>query len=108
MPLVPCIWKRACHDRTISPADSSFKGPKSKSVYPFYDHSSGVHIAGGNFRVIRRLLMQVKRNLEINQMQTITKNVVEAARGESGVWTSIKRCAEASHKPCSLLKNSND
>jgi DNA transposition AAA+ family ATPase len=39
-----------------------------------------VRITGGNFRVIHRLLMQVERILEINQMQTVTKEVVEAAR----------------------------
>lgn len=39
-----------------------------------------VRITGGNFRVIHRLLMQVERILEINQMHTVTKEVVEAAR----------------------------
>ncbi len=37
-------------------------------------------LAGGNFRVIHRLLMQVERILEINQLQTVTKEVVEAAQ----------------------------
>jgi len=42
--------------------------------------STILRITGGNFRVIHRLLMQVERILEINQMQTVTKEVVEAAR----------------------------
>ena len=33
-----------------------------------------VRITGGNFRVILRLLMQVERILEINQVQTVTKD----------------------------------
>ena len=39
-----------------------------------------LRITGSNFCVIHRLLMQVERILEINQMQTVTKEVVEAAR----------------------------
>ena len=37
-------------------------------------------ITGGNFRLIERLMSQVGRVLEINQLDTITREVVEAAR----------------------------
>ena len=39
-----------------------------------------VRITAGNFRVIHRLLMQIQRILEINHLQTVTKEVVEKAR----------------------------
>ena len=39
-----------------------------------------VRITGGNFRVIHRRLLQVERILEINHLQTVTKEVVEKAR----------------------------
>jgi hypothetical protein len=44
------------------------------------DLAAIVRITGGNFRVIHQLLMQVERILEINQMHTVTKEEVEAAR----------------------------
>ena len=37
-------------------------------------------ITGGNFRLLDRLLAQIDRILRINEMQVITKEVVEAAR----------------------------
>ncbi len=37
-------------------------------------------LTSGNFRVIHRLLMQIERILEINHLQTVTKEVVEKAR----------------------------
>lgn len=37
-------------------------------------------ITGGNFRLTQRLLAQVERLLEINELSTVTKEVVEAAR----------------------------
>jgi DNA transposition AAA+ family ATPase len=39
-----------------------------------------VRITGSNFRIIHRLLMQIERILEINHLQTVTKEVVEKAR----------------------------
>ena len=37
-------------------------------------------ITGGNFRLTSRLAAQIERILEINQMTTVTKEVVDTAR----------------------------
>ncbi|GAA4952442.1 Holliday junction resolvasome RuvABC ATP-dependent DNA helicase subunit [Nonomuraea thailandensis] len=37
-------------------------------------------ITNGNFRLTTRLVDQIERVLEINQLSTVTKEVVEAAR----------------------------
>jgi hypothetical protein len=37
-------------------------------------------ITGGNFRLVQRLFSQIDRLLRINELQTITQEVVEAAR----------------------------
>ena len=42
--------------------------------------ASIIKITGGNFRLIHRLFAQIDRILEINQLQSITVEVVEAAR----------------------------
>jgi hypothetical protein len=39
-----------------------------------------IRIAGGNFRLLNRLLTQMERILKINALQQVTKTVVEAAR----------------------------
>lgn len=39
-----------------------------------------VQITAGNFRLVHRLFTQIERILEINQLRTITKEVVETAR----------------------------
>lgn len=39
-----------------------------------------IRITGGNFRLLQRLFAQIERILQINQLQTVTKEVVEAAR----------------------------
>ena len=35
---------------------------------------------GGNFRLLHRLCTEIQRILQINQLQTVTKEVVETAR----------------------------
>jgi DNA transposition AAA+ family ATPase len=37
-------------------------------------------ITGGNFRLVHRLFAQIRRVLEINELQTVTREVVETAR----------------------------
>ena len=37
-------------------------------------------ITGGNFRLIQRLFAQIQRVLEINELRTVTREVVETAR----------------------------
>ena len=39
-----------------------------------------IRITGGNFRLLSRLLTQMERILEINELHEVTKAVVEAAR----------------------------
>lgn len=39
-----------------------------------------VHITGGNFRLLHRLFVQIERVLRINDLHSVTEEVVEAAR----------------------------
>ena len=39
-----------------------------------------IRITSGNFRLLQRLFLQIERILEINELRTVTKEVVEAAR----------------------------
>ncbi|CAM4204127.1 ATP-binding protein [Abyssicoccus albus] len=51
--------------------------------------TSIIKITGGNFRLIQRLFTQIERILEINNLHTITLEVVEAAR-DSLVFESAR------------------
>ena len=39
-----------------------------------------IRMTSGNFRLLQRLFAQIARVLQINQLQTVTKEVVEVAR----------------------------
>ena len=39
-----------------------------------------IRITGGNFRLVQRLFSQIERILQINRLQAVTPEVVEAAR----------------------------
>ncbi len=39
-----------------------------------------IRITGGNFRLLQRLCTEIQRILQINELQTVTKEVVETAR----------------------------
>jgi hypothetical protein len=39
-----------------------------------------IRMTGGNFRLLTRLLTQIERVLEVNNLQTLSTEVVEAAR----------------------------
>jgi Holliday junction resolvasome RuvABC ATP-dependent DNA helicase subunit len=45
-----------------------------------YALSAIIRVTQGNFRLVNRLLLQIKRILEINGLTVVSKEVVEAAR----------------------------
>src|SRR5439155_2789655 len=47
-----------------------------------------IRVTGGNFRLLHRLLTQIARLVEINALQTVTSQVVEAARESLVMGTS--------------------
>jgi DNA transposition AAA+ family ATPase len=47
-----------------------------------------IRISGGNFRLLQRLLTQIARLLEINELPTITTPVVQAARESLVIGTA--------------------
>lgn len=47
-----------------------------------------IRITGGNFRLVQRLFAQAARIMEINQLQYVTKEVVEAARESLVIGTT--------------------
>jgi hypothetical protein len=39
-----------------------------------------IRMTGGNFRLLTRILTQIERVLDVNQLHTVSTEVVEAAR----------------------------
>jgi hypothetical protein len=57
-----------------SPPGVTLPGLDSEAV------TSVIRVTGGNFRLFERLLTQIERIAEINKLQNVGKDVVEAAR----------------------------
>jgi DNA transposition AAA+ family ATPase len=47
-----------------------------------------IRVTGGNFRLLHRLMTQIARLVEINALQTVTREVVEAARESLVIGTA--------------------
>ena len=50
--------------------------------------ASILRVTGGNFRLLHRLLTQIGRVLEINELTSVTTPVVEAARESLVIGTA--------------------
>ena len=66
--------------------------PKQRNLLPGVTDEEAlaaiVRVTGGNFRLLHRLLTQIARLVEINALQTITSEVVEAARESLVIGTA--------------------
>ena len=47
-----------------------------------------IRVTGGNFRLLHRLITQIARLVEINALQTVTREVVEVARESLVIGTA--------------------
>ena len=57
-----------------------------------------IRVTGGNFRLLHRLLTQIARIVEINALQTVTSEVVEAARESLVIAFKAKRISAEVHR----------
>ncbi|HEU5328637.1 MAG TPA: hypothetical protein VFU78_11135 [Thermomicrobiales bacterium] len=48
-----------------------------------------LRITGGNFRLVQRLCSQIMHILDINALQVVTAEVVEAAREKLGIGSLL-------------------
>lgn len=73
-------------DQPVGKQFLEYKGDElgiSINLEDFSDYeaiTSIIKITGENFRLIQRLFTQIERILEINHLETVTTEVVEAAR----------------------------
>jgi hypothetical protein len=97
MPGIDAAWPatRSCTPGSASSTSTGRSAPRSSrssrrwpdfGLDPSSDFTareavaSIVRITGGNLRLTRRLMARVQRILQINELQTVTREVVEAAR----------------------------